>query len=191
MEIARYVPAGSMPVRLKGLDAVVYVLQIGTQFVGLAYAGRARKPAWHFRYPHAAALEKKINDWSDGLRSVAQMKAERQAKRNSFVSTLQIGDVLDTCWGYDQTNREYFEVTKVIGKYVEVRELAQERKETGFLQGVCIPVPGQYTDAPIRKKVLPGNRLKMSKWGRYASVCEPKVICGAKVYGADHWSAYA
>lgn len=192
---ARYIPKGSMIVRMKDVDAVAYVSRFnspkGARFHAVGYAGKAQKPTFNYIFQTAAHLSQYLSDWANGLKARAASKAERQAKRNAFQHTLKVGDILRTSWGYDQTNVEYFEVVKVVGKMVDVREIAQERVETGFDQGKCIPVPGKYIGEVERKKVLEGNCLKMSKWGRYAHFVEPKVICGAKVYGASSWTAYA
>ena len=42
-------------------------------------------------------------------------------------NSLQIGSILYASWGYDQTNIDFYEVTKLIGRTtLELRELGQE-----------------------------------------------------------------
>jgi hypothetical protein len=49
-------------------------------------------------------------------------------------------------WGYDQTNINYYQATKVTTKTVTVREIAQERITTGSMRGRCVPVVGQFLE---------------------------------------------
>jgi hypothetical protein len=63
---------------------------------------------------------------------------------------LVVGDILNTCWGYDQTNREFFEVIEVSGQYVTVREIAQASETTRMDQGRCVPQSGSFIGKPLR-----------------------------------------
>lgn len=51
---------------------------------------------------------------------------------------IKIGEVLYTCWGYEQTNTEFFKVIKILGKrYFLIRELKGDLKESGFMSGIA------------------------------------------------------
>jgi len=46
------------------------------------------------------------------------------------------GLILNTNWGYDQTNVDFFKVVGIIGKrYFTVKKLSSTTKETGFMTG--------------------------------------------------------
>ena len=81
---------------------------------------------------------------------------------------------------YEQTNIEYFEVVEARGKYVWLRELQQERKETGWLQGTCKPVPGKYREgAETLRRLAQKNGVKIDD------------VRSAWRGGEErHWSAY-
>ena len=89
---------------------------------------------------------------------------------------LKVGDVLGTCWGYDQTNRDFYEVVGLIGKtMVLIKALRQEYEEKGFMQGVCRPILGSYAESvTFRKRVNASNACKMYSWGVYARKCDPE-----------------
>lgn len=54
--------------------------------------------------------------------------AKRQA-RASFVNPYKVGQFLYTCWGYDQTNREFFQILEVRETSLRIREVGQNRTD--------------------------------------------------------------
>ena len=50
-----------------------------------------------------------------------------------------VGDVLYSSWGYDQTNIDFYVVLKVTASTITIRELASVRDYTGDMQGVAMP----------------------------------------------------
>ena len=107
---------------------------------------------------------------------------------------LKVGDVLSGSWGYDQTNVEFWEVTKLVGKrMVEIRELCCESIETGFMSGNAVPLPGQYTKKEARRVMVNENDgVKLFSWGCYLSKVEPIKVGGKAVgYRSASWTAYA
>lgn len=189
---SRWIPGGSTKITPKGIDAVAYVLNRNRngKIQAVGYIGKAGKPAFNYTFRDVNQLSKYISEWRNGLLQVAKYKAERKAAKKDFAPTLAVGDILRSSWGYDQTNIDYYEVTKVLGKYVEIRELSQESKETGFMSGQCIPTPGNFIGKPMRKKVQQGNSVKIESYA-YAYPVEYKMIAGAKIYDSSYWSSYA
>ena len=88
-------------------------------------------------------------------------------KGTSYVphDKVDVGAILYTAWGYDQTNTEFYEVTGASksGKTVTIRELAKETSDSGFLAGHTRPVLGHYREGekPMTKKVSASNTLKI------------------------------
>jgi len=75
--------------------------------------------------------------------------------------TLKVGDVLNTCWGYDQTNVDFYEVVAVSGVMVTLREIAATVTETGFMCGETLPEPGQFVGEPIRRRASATNHVRI------------------------------
>lgn len=130
-------------------DAVVFTYEKsgenrGNPFAAIGFHGKANKPDFHFTFKTAERRAQYLAEYLEGRKRRASYMAERKSKQNA-PHPLKVGSILHTNWGYDQTNVEYFEVTRVVGPHtVELRELAQERTETGFMSGRCKPIPGQY-----------------------------------------------
>jgi len=190
-----YIPKGSLCVKDKNSDAVAYLFEAVGKPCAMAFSGKSDKPAWHIRFRSPERRAEYVAEFFTKRQGWLKHKADKAAERKAFAHSLKVGDVLKTSWGYDQTNVEYFEVVRLIGtKMVEVWEIAQEREETGFMQGDCVPVPGRYLEKGERKrcKVLQGNGIKLEKWGRYASLVPMREVApGVKVCAPGHWTAYA
>jgi len=72
--------------------------------------------------------------------------AARRAARAEFVNPYQVGQILYSSWGYDQTNIDYYEVIEVRPTTLVIRGLAQEHDRCNMSGGYCWPTPGRYLD---------------------------------------------
>lgn len=64
------------------------------------------------------------------LKRIEKIKAKRQLAA-AFQNPYKVGDILYSSWGYDQTNREFFQVVKVGPRSLTLREIQQRRSEYG------------------------------------------------------------
>ena len=97
--------------------------------------------------------------YTNSVDEIETVIAHNEAKEGRRVSakqphTLKVDDVLYSSWGYDQTNINFYQVTKLVGKtMVELRAIAQTTEETGMMSGHTKCHPGQFKANPIRRKV--------------------------------------
>lgn len=178
----RYIPEGAALVDSQGTDTAIYTYESNGTPMAIAYHGKAGKHDWHYRFKsteeRAARIAKTIAHW----RAIAANRAERRAAQRA-PHTAETGDIFYASWGYDQTNIDFYQVTALAGKsMVELRELAQEKEETGFMSGTCQPVKDSFTGEPIRRKCSGENNSIRVSSCQYASPWDgnPK-----------HWSSYA
>jgi hypothetical protein len=150
----------------------------------MGFIGKQSKPALHLSYRNEARRAADVAAFLKSADAAVVAKAARIAKRKQFRHTLKVGSLLSTCWGYDQTNVEFFEVTALIGDtMVEVREVSQRCTEDGFMSGKVSPNAGAFIGKPLRKRVLEGNLLDIHGGFGYASPYErievaPGVLVG-------------
>jgi hypothetical protein len=71
-------------------------------------------------------------------------------------TTLEIGSVFCSSWGYDQTNVDFYEVVGFTstGRSVRLRKIGQDTDETGFMCGETTAVPGIYTGEVFTKRII-------------------------------------
>lgn len=62
---------------------------------------------------------------------------------------LVVGDILTSSWGYDQTNVDFYEVTKVTPKQAYLCKIGASRTDDLYL----VPSPGKFIGEPSRHKV--------------------------------------
>lgn len=186
----RFIPQGSTELPDPASDAVAYVYRNlkGSPCVVL-YAGKATKPAGHYSFRKPEALERAVVEFFTARRRVVAYRAEETAKRNAYRNDYQVGEILVSVWGYEQTNVNYYEVTESKGQMVTLRAIAQESQDTGWATGQCAPSPGAFIGEPIRRKAtLYGIKISECQNARRAEFVE---VAGVKVYKSRGWTSYA
>lgn len=143
-----------------GATALVY--ELGQLACGAVFTQRGR--TLRYTFDSRTVAEKWAARELERLKLHAAQKRARRAERAAFSTALQVGDVLVSSWGYEQTNVNYYEVTAVIGRVtVELRPIAQQVVETkGPMSETVAPAVGQYIGAPKRYRVCDGDIVKVS-----------------------------
>ncbi|PYE92729.1 hypothetical protein C8J35_12022 [Rhizobium sp. PP-F2F-G38] len=152
-----YVPKGAIRIADKASDGVVYVVRSAKDRpAAMAFHGKTVKPDWHHSFFNDAAREGKIRKHFEGRRRWAEWQGERRAERKK-PHGFEVGHVLYASWGYDQTNIEFFQVTKVIGaQMVEVRAVSRISADTGnelWMTGKVVPQLDGFTGEAMRRRV--------------------------------------
>jgi len=102
-----------------------------------------------------------------GLKKVGAVKKKSASKssyhkdtkshnvRISVVSGMPIsaGDFLVSTWGYDQTNVDFYYVTKIARGYVYIIPASQQVVEFGDMQGKVIPKEPKFSAKEMRRKI--------------------------------------
>lgn len=186
----RFVPVGAVKFADKASDAVAFLY---TDRAGhpcaRVFFGKQSKPVLRCYYRDAARREADVVRMFEHRRATIARKAEYKAARKATIPTYAVDDVLSTCWGYDQTNREFYQVVKVAGAKVTVRQIAAETVATGDMTARVIPLPGDFIGAEMVRRAA-GYGLKISECQR-ANHHEFETVAGVKVYRAVSTSSYA
>lgn len=125
---------------------VVYTYERSGKLYAMAFCGSSARPSFHYSYRTPEHRDQRIADFHLALIAAAERKAKRSAEKTAWTNPAKVGDILYTSWGYDQTNVEFFAVTKVSGKRVWVREIAADFEGTGFMSGRTWPaMPIRFT----------------------------------------------
>jgi hypothetical protein len=192
-----YYPKGAVKVASKASSAVVFAYERAGRLYACGFSGKADKPAINYSFRSAEARAKYVARWmanvADGEARRKAADSERKAKL-ALPHGLKLGDVLSGSWGYDQTNVEFWQVTKLVGKrLVEIRELACESVETGFMSGNAVPQKDVFTSKePKVRRVNESDSVKLFDWGVYLSKARAYEVAGKIVaYKPAGWSSYA
>lgn len=172
-----YIPKNATPLADTGTDAVIYVYEANGKPYALGFHGKANKPDFHYSYRTVESRAEAIARYIEGRKQTAQLKAETKTKRMQ-PHTLKIGDILDSSWGYDQTNVDYYQVTRIVGPHtVELREICAESvQDSGYRHGMadrCLPVRDAFKSEPFTKRTSYQNSVSISSY-RHASLWDGK-----------------
>lgn len=166
MTRAFYLPENAVEQDSGGTDAAVYYYDNAAgRPCAIGFHGRAQKPDFHYQFMNKNARAEHVADFIKQRREYQEWKKARRAEKTK-PHTLQVGHVLYTTWGYEQTNVDFYQVTKIIGKCtVEVREIASRMvQDTGYMTGKVIPELDHFTGEPMRKRAGSDNRIKISSY---------------------------
>lgn len=144
-----------------GVEVFRQVMHSGKIYM-MGFSGKRTKPDFYCYFSSLERSDSYIEAWYKELVNCAARKAERRAVKATKMAQQQtdlvVGDVLVASWGYDQTNYDYYQVTRLVGKRsVEIRKLCQLSEKTGGLQG-----------EPMIKRVNESGEVKVKSWGVYA-----------------------
>jgi hypothetical protein len=143
----RTIPPNSQTVIRQGVDAVVYTTETAGVPYAIGYSGKRNRPDFHFRFRNEAQRAEHIQKFFDDKARIQDWRATQQAEATAKRKAghgIQLGQVLYSSWGWEQTNIDYYEVVKVTPGSITVRQLQQDTQEVGFMSGPTVPRLGQY-----------------------------------------------
>ena len=180
-----YIPKGATKITHKASDAVAYIYENSfNEPCARLFIGKQSKPLWNYKFRTIADREKHITGAFAGRAETLAFKAA-QRKERSKPHTLEVGHILESSWGYDQTNIDFYQVTGIIGKtMVELRPIAKIDASEGnepWAQGKCLPDAGNFTGPTFRRKADHNGYVRID------SVSSAHVWDGKPA----HWTAYA
>lgn len=88
------------------INAEVYFTDNALGFpIARGFKGKSQKPTFAFVFETTARRDTYVLEWLEGLRA-----------QKPKPHTLKVGGVLCASWGYDQTNVDFYKITKLVGK---------------------------------------------------------------------------
>jgi hypothetical protein len=156
-----YVPKGAVKVTDKKSDAVAYLYSGGASAraggkpvpCARVFYGKQAKPVAAYQYLDETKRADAIVRLFQARQAWADAKAKRAAERNAQGHGAQVGQFLSTSWGYDQTNVDFYQITKLIGRtmveLVKVPAIAAGGEGGAAMSDKVIPGAGKV-GAPFR-----------------------------------------
>lgn len=166
-----------------GTEASIYATRgpsygLGRErFTLLAFIGSSGKPCIHSVYKQQGWATSNLCEFIAAHQRHLDAKRATAQKRAEFRTTLEVGNVLESSWGYDQTNIDFYEVVEVspCKRFVSIRKIDQGSVATAWCQEDVWPRTGVYLEAATRHRVLPGDSVKVRDWGVWASLWRGRV----------------
>lgn len=193
----RFVPDNGLHYVEDAFEAWTFQHKKSGRYCFVMYLGRQSKSHAHYGYPTEAKRDEGFLRHVSEVREMAAIKAKRKADSKAQADKphdLQVGDVVRSSWGYDQTNVNHYQVTAVIGKRtVEVRELSGIVERDSGMSGDVAPVWGEFKGEPMRRQVDQHGAVNMlhQTFGRAYKIEPLAIVHGVRCYAASSYSSYA
>ena len=162
-------PSASVNAVMQSIDSVpgseVYRYENSNgQPVAMAFGGKRAKPDFYFRFPSVERMEAKIEEWTaNQISRAASSKARRKEKNGGH--TLKVGDVLNSSWGYDQTNVDFYQVVEVPSKcFVIVRKISGYSESNNGPSVRVKPSRDAFISEPKRYKSGESNTISVASY---------------------------
>lgn len=164
-------------------SCVVYFYELNGVPCSIGYKGRSKKASFHYRHKSSQDRSAHAEKWINAHTSITS-----QAKQ-ATVRDLQVGDVLTSVWGYEQTNVNYYMVTRLVGeKSVELVEIGRFITATDRSGGQCVPDKTKILSEPfVRRANTSRVRIDSVQSARKA---DSTLVDGIEVYTPSSWSSY-
>ena len=108
-------------------------------------------------------------------KSLEYKEAKKQAKK-AFKHSYNVGDILYSSWGYNQTNINFYQVTKLIGKtMIELTPIRQNHVQSEDIHDRVVADKDNFHGESMRCKVNVHNSVKINSY-RYASMYDGRPL---------------
>lgn len=136
---ALFIPKNARPVLEHTNGSALYTYEENGRLYAISFWGTSARPMDHYRYSTEEKRNEAILRFKSSVEASVDRKAKARAEKAAWTNPLKVGDILYTSWGYDQTNIDFYVVTKVSGRKTTVAKIAQDSESIGFMQDRCWP----------------------------------------------------
>lgn len=156
-----YLGGNEEEIRDDEANAVAYLKVYDGFTIALGFGGKRQRPDFNYRFKDEEQARRYIQKYFDGQRETARMKAQWRREQREFTTTLEVGDILYTSWGYEQTNVDWYQVLEVkSGKTVVIREICGSyEQDNSSCNGYTWPAKDEFVikSKPMTKRVRKGD----------------------------------
>ena len=145
----------------------VLVLANKTKLVAIAWSGKKNKYDWYYKFRDKKQMDKYISDYFCKIEMAKEYKAEQKLKKENekaeFFESIKVGDIFVDSWGYDQTNIDFYLVTKKLKASIKIVKIGSKIVSTSIGTEMVVPVK----DAVIgeeRPKIPQDGYIKTSSY---------------------------
>ena len=156
-------------------ELIVLTQAFSTHCVAMGFKGSALKPWFYYRFK---TIERRIEFVNEKVEFLKENCVKKSRKSPDAKEHYCVGDVLYDSWGYDQTNVDWFQVTKVKGKSIWLRPIRENSSDAGNCSyGYTQPRRNEFKGVEFRKTVQPDGyvcsplRGSLRKWDGKPQYC--------------------
>jgi len=155
-----YIPKGSKEIKAAKTDAVAYINDYadGTKYTAMVFGGKRSKYDKYYGFKTKEARDdyviKYFTDQENLALSKKKWAEDKKAQAEENQANYQVGDILVSSWGYDQTNIDYYQVIERTAKMATIQKICKEFLDSGYpSEDKVIPLKDSFVGKPKKKKI--------------------------------------
>lgn len=133
------------------VDGAVHVLRYDSDIRGekkpalTIFLNDSKKVYAGYYYRSEERREEVVAEFVKNAESRIKYKAERAEEKKKVIE-VEVGDIVNTSWGYEQTNVDFYQVVEMVGKVsVKLRKVSQRVvRETSWCSSDVTPVKDSF-----------------------------------------------
>jgi len=149
-------------------EAIVFVHK--KKMIATAFSGKKATQDWSYRFRDERERRKYVQDYFVKCKQAQELKIERAAarinKKREFFASVKEGDIFVDSWGYDQTNVDYYIVTKKLKASIKIKQIGKNVEYGEFGSDKVRPNP-LYEYGEEMTKIPQDGHIKINGY-RYA-----------------------
>jgi len=142
----------------QGTDLAIWAWEQNGRPTAVAFQGRANKPLWDHYFRSEGQRREKIEKTIELRKHILEQKEKKREEKRNWNSGAQVGDILYSSWGYDQTNIDFYQVTGVGKKQIVIREIGKRVVKEDEISERVIAAPNKFVGRAQKKMPKPAGR---------------------------------
>lgn len=138
-------------------EAIVFVHK--EKMIATAFSGKKATPDWSYRFRDERERRKYIQDYFVKCKQSQELKIEKAAARiknkKEFFASIKEGDIFVDSWGYDQTNIDYYVVTKKLKASIKIKQIGKNVEYGEFSTNKVTPNPLHFSSSGEEMTKIP------------------------------------
>lgn len=151
--------------KLEGYTSIVYMHP--DRCVAIGYREGVKKQKFFYSFVSPEPMTNFVKDW---LRKEALEEDERRRREalRDQPNQLQVGDILYSTWGNEQTNVDFYQVVKVSGQRATVQEIESStvtsNHEAMTSKVIAMKDNFKKSEKPITRQVVFGTEMSLKSY---------------------------
>ena len=157
-----YIPKGATKIEDSNTDAVAYINNYndGTKYTAMVFAGKRSKYDKYYGFKTAERRDEYVKQYFEDIAASYESKKKYAEKKKAMAAENQdkyeVGEILYSSWGYDQTNIDFYQIVKKTKSMITIQGIGKEYLDTKYAsEDLVKPVKNAFIGKEMRKKVGP------------------------------------
>ena len=155
-----YIPKGATKIEDSNTDAVAYINDYndGTKYTAMVFAGKRSKYDKYYGFKTAERRDEYVKQYFEDIAASYESKKKYAEKKKAMAAENQdkyeVGKILYSSWGYDQTNIDFYQIVKKTKSMITIQKIAKEYLDTKYESEELVkPVKNAFVGKEMKKRV--------------------------------------